>query len=256
MLLRIFPLEVKAIPGGKSVLLGEKAKLGKWSSGEKATTMVFILAIILWVSSPFWGKIFPPKLAASLSWVDEYVIAMFASLLLFIIPVDWKKREFALSWSDSKSVDWGTLLLFGGGIALSDALFKTGIARWIAQSSVGAIGHPSTLVLVIVIVLLIDFLTEITSNTAVTTMMVPVVISIAKGTGTNPTTLAIAVAVASSMAFMLPVATPPNALVYGTGYISIKDMVKAGFILDIVGWIATVGILYIFGYLVFGVLLF
>jgi len=110
--------------------------------------------------------------------------------------------------------------------------------------------------LMIVIVLLVDFLTEITSNTAVTGMFVPIVISIALRVGDNPTTLTVVTAVAASMAFMLPVATPPNALVFGTGYVRIKDMVRNGFILDILGWIATVGILYLVGGLLFGVLQF
>lgn len=123
---------------------------------------------------------------------------------------------------------------------MSDAMFKTGLAAWIATSFVGLFGTPSTVVMVFAVVFLIDFLTEVTSNTAVTSMMVPVVISIALKTGENPITVAVAAAIAASMAFMLPVATPPNALVYGTGYIALKDMVRAGFILDIIGWFMTV----------------
>ena len=165
-----------------------------------------------------------------------------------------KKGEFVLNWKDTKFVDWGTLILFGGGLALSDAMFKTGLAGWLATSFVSLLGTPSTLVLLIFIVLMISFLTEITSNTAVTSMMVPVVIAIAYSTGGDPTALAIGTAVAASMAFMLPVATPPNAIVYGTGYVKLTDMIKAGFILDIVGWFFTSIILFIFGHLIFKII--
>jgi sodium-dependent dicarboxylate transporter 2/3/5 len=173
---------------------------------------------------------------------------------MFCIPVDLRRGKFLLDWTDTKFVDWGTLILFGGGIALSDSMFKTGLASWIAHSFIGMLGSPSTLLMVFAIVVLVDFLTEVTSNTAVTTMMVPIVISVALATGENPVTLAVATALAASMAFMLPVATPPNALVYATGYVKLKDMVKGGIILDIFGWLFTVGIIVVFGVWMFGVL--
>jgi sodium-dependent dicarboxylate transporter 2/3/5 len=143
--------------------------------------------------------------------------------------------------------------LFGGGIALSDAIFKTGLGTWIATSFVGVFGSPPTIVMMFVVVFLVDFLTEITSNTAVTSMMVPIVVSIAAKTGENPVALALSAALAASMAYMLPVATPPNALVYATGYIRLKDMVRAGFILDILGWLFTIAVLVVFAWLIFGV---
>ena len=131
-----------------------------------------------------------------------------------------------------------------------------GFTSWIARSFISVLGTPSTFVLMVAIVLFVDFLTEITSNAAVTGMIVPIVISIAIQSGDNPVTLSIATAIAASLAFMLPVATPPNALVYGTGYIKIKDMIRNGFLLDIFGWLLTVGILYVIGGMVFGVLAF
>ncbi len=250
------PPEVRSLPGGKEQLLQEQRRLGPMQVGEKLAVFVFLFAVVLWASNPFWGLILPEAVAATLSWVDEYTIGLLVGLLGFIIPVNIREGRFLLDWRDTKFVDWGTLVLFGGGIALSDAILRTGLASWIATSSVGAMGTPSTLMLMIVIVLLVDFLTEITSNTAVTGMFVPIVISIALRVGDNPTTLTVVTAVAASMAFMLPVATPPNALVFGTGYVRIKDMVRNGFILDILGWIATVGILYLVGGLLFGVLQF
>lgn len=252
ILLKIFPPEVKGMTGGREAMQAEFRALGKWSRGEKITFAFFHLAVLLWISKPFWRNIFPQQLATQLDWIDETVIALGVVLLLFLIPVNWKEKKFVLDWSDAGIIDWGTLLLFGGGIALSDAMFRTGLAYWIATSFVSIAGTPSTFVLLVIIVLLIDFLTEVTSNTAVTSMMVPIIISIASGVGANPIVLSIGAAVASSMAFMLPVATPPNALVYATGFIRISDMAKAGFILDILGWIMTIAIIYGIAHLLFG----
>lgn len=240
ILLKLHPPEVISLPGGKERLLQDRKALGSLSSGERGTIAVFLLAVSLWITNPFWDSLLPPFLAGRVSWLDEYLIGLLCGSLLFFIPVKLSKGSFLLDWRDTKFVDWGTLILFGGGIALSDAMFKTGLAAWIATSFVGLFGAPSTVVMVFAVVFLIDFLTEVTSNTAVTSMMVPVVISIALKTGENPITVAVAAAIAASMAFMLPVATPPNALVYGTGYIALKDMVRAGFILDIIGWFMTV----------------
>jgi sodium-dependent dicarboxylate transporter 2/3/5 len=133
-------------------------------------------------------------------------------------------------------------------------MFKTGFASWLASSFIGMFGAPSTLVMMFALVFFIDFLTEIATNSAVIAMMAPTVISIAQATGADPVALTIAAALASSMAFMLPVATPPNAIVYGTRYIAVNDMIKGGFILDILGWLFTIGILVIFGSWIFGVL--
>jgi sodium-dependent dicarboxylate transporter 2/3/5 len=209
---------------------------------------------VCWISNPFWHVLLTSWVAERVSWVNEYSIGLLAGLLLFVVPVRFSGGEFVLTWRDTKFVDWGTLLLFGGGIALSDAMFKTGIASWIATSAVGVVGVPSILIMMFAVVLLVDLMTEVTSNTAVTSMIVPIVISIAITTGANPVTLAVAAALAASMAFMLPVATPPNAIVFSSGYVRLGDMIRAGFILDILGWLFTVGIVALFASWIFGVL--
>ncbi|MFH0991660.1 MAG: DASS family sodium-coupled anion symporter [bacterium] len=254
LLLLLHPPEITVIHGGKERLLQERSLLGALTREEKLVIGVFLLAVVLWVSNPFWNSLLPSAIVYRIAWIDEYHIGLFVGILCFLIPVNMRNGAMLLSWSDTKFVDWGTLILFGGGIALSDAMFKTGLASWIAHSFIALLGTPSTFILVVGVVLLVDFLTEVTSNTAVTSMMVPIVISISISTGGNAVTLSIAAAVAASMAFMLPVATPPNALVYGTGYVRLKDMVKSGFWLDILGWCVTVGILYIVGDWIFGVL--
>jgi len=248
--------EVSSIPGGKQRLLEEQAKLGPLGSGEKISVAVFSLAVLLWVSNPFWPALLPSSLASGLVWVDEYTIGLLVGVLCLLLPVDVRGGKFLLEWKDTTFVDWGTLILFGGGIALSDAMFKTGLASWIATAFVEVLGSPSTLVLMMAIILFVDFLTEVASNTAVTGTVVPIVVSIALRTGNDPVTLAVAAAVAASMAFMLPVATPPNAIVYGTGYVRVGEMLKNGFILEILGWVATVTILTVFGGWLFGILRF
>jgi sodium-dependent dicarboxylate transporter 2/3/5 len=254
VLIKLFPPRTRSVAGGKKRLLEERRTLGPLSRGEKGTIAVFVFAVVCWISNPFWIHIFPSAIAERLSWVDEYSIALVAGLLLFLVPVKLSEAEFVLTWSDTRFVDWGTLVLFGGGIALSDAMFKTGVASWIATTAVGLLGTPSTFVMLCAVVLLMALLTEVTSNTAVTSMFVPIIISIAISTGENPVTLAIAAAIAASMAFMLPVATPPNALVFGTGYVRLRDMFRAGFILDMLGWLFTVGVIVVFASWIFGVL--
>lgn len=253
VLLKVFPPEVSSFEGGKKRLLDELHSLGRMSSGEKGSIVVFLIAVALWLVLPFREQLLPPQFVPSIRWLDEYTTGLLAGVLLFVIPVNMRERKFLLHWKDLRFVEWGALAIVGGGIALSDAMFKTGFASWLAASFVSLFGSPSTIVMMLAIVFFIDFLTEIATNSAVISMMAPVVISIAKSTGENPIALTIAAALASSMAFMLPVGTPPNALVYGTGYIRLKDMIKAGFILDILGWLFTVGILVVFGWLIFNV---
>lgn len=254
LLVRMFPPEIIRLPGGKEKLENERSGLGPLSAGEKSTILVFSLAVLFWITNPFWENLLPLDMASQLSWIDEYSIGIMFGVLLFLTPVSLKEGIFTLNWKDTKLVDWGTLLLFGGGIGLSDAMFKTGLAGWIANSFVSSLGSPSTLLMLLAVVFLMDFLTEVTSNTAVTSMMIPVVISIAVQAGENPITLAVGAAMAASLGFMLPVATPPNALVYATGYIRLRDMIRSGFWLDIIGWCITIFVLLVIGHLLFGVI--
>lgn len=231
----IFKFELKFDEGVREMLMNERKKLGKLSRAEKLTLTGFSLTVFLWVTNPFWDLI--PVIGQRLEWFDEYLIAVFGCIVLFILPVDLSKRKFVLDWSDSKYVDWGTLLLFGGGIALSDALFKTGLANVMASEFIKIFSHPSPLLLILVVVIFMELLTEVTSNTAVTSMMVPILISISSGVNINPTFLVLLATFGASMAFMLPVATPPNALVYGSRYVKLLDMLRAGFVLDMIMWL-------------------
>lgn len=253
ILLKCFPPEVSAFEGGKERLTAELHSLGTMTAGERGTISVFLTAVALWVGLPFREQIFPEPILARISWLDEYTTGLIAGLALFVIPVSIKQRVFLLHWTDLRKVEWGALAIVGGGIALSDAMFKTGFASWIASTFIALIGSPPTVVMMLAVVFFVDFLTEIATNSAVISMMAPVVISIAQSTGENAVALTVAAAVASSLAFMLPVATPPNAIVYGTGYVGMKDMMKAGLMLDIAGWLIAVSILILYGGVIFGV---
>lgn len=253
LLTSIFSIKQIEINDGTEFIMNLKNELGSFSKGEKLTLFSFFTLLFLWISNPFWNKILPEEITDQLVYFDENIIALTVALIMFFIPVDWKNRKFVLDWNDSKFIDWGTLLLFGGGIALSDAMFKTGLAGWIAKSSINLIGNAHVLLLLIVVIILIELLTEVTSNTAVTSMMIPILLSISTGLNVDGKLLALAATFAASMAFMLPVATPPNAIVYGSGYIKIIDMLKAGVILDICTWLIVLFVLYFLGNLVFGI---
>lgn len=250
ILLVVFPFQIYYIKEGKNLIIKLKNELGNFSLGEKLTLLTFLILVFLWISNPFWKYIFPSSFE-KISWIDENIIALAIAILMFFIPVDWKNRKFLLDWNDSKFIDWGTLILFGGGIALSDAMFKTGLAAWLASSIISSSGSVSSLSLILIIVLFMAFMTEVTSNTAVTSMMIPILISISYGLKVDGKLLSVAATFAASMAYMLPVATPPNAIVYGSGFVQLKDMIKVGIILDFVSWLVITFVLYVFGFKLF-----
>jgi sodium-dependent dicarboxylate transporter 2/3/5 len=225
-------------------LVEQKRLLGGWSADEKLTVSIFTLVATLWVTQPLWKYALPRDWVGGFSGIGVNEIGLGCALLLFLIPVDRKTWRSVLQWSDNRRVDWGTLVLFGGGIALSKAMFGTGLTDWLASEFIDSMGTATPWVCFIAVILLIDFLTEITSNTAVTTMMCPILISLAPGLNLDPIVLCVGAAMASSLAFMLPVATPPNALVYATGYFRIGQMVRAGFVMNLIGCAILVTVTY------------
>ncbi len=232
----LIPPEIPEIPGGKELVRRELEKLGPWSRGEKIVLAVFTVTALAWINSKpkVIGGVTIPGITSYLPFVNDYVIAMLAAIALFLIPVDFRKGEFALDWDHAKDIPWGILLLFGGGIALSSAFTKSGLANWIAEQLLFLKGvHP--LVIVFAIVTLVIFLTEMTSNTAIATLMMPVMAGFALAMGEDPRFFMIPAAIAASFAFMLPVATPPNAIVFGTGYVTVPQMSKTGFVLNLIG---------------------
>ena len=201
---------------------------GKLSLGEFLVGIVFITLATLWILRPWINTIFQSPA------LSDTVIAMAVGLSTFFIPVDWKKGIFLMDWEWGKKIPFGILLLFGGGLTLASLIEKTGLSHWIGQQLVSLEMFP-TLVIVLAMVLLLVLLTELTSNTATTAAFLPVVGALAITLGEHPLMFVIPATLAASCAFMLPVATPPNAIVFSAGYLVQKDMTRAGFGLNIIG---------------------
>lgn len=209
-------------------------ELGPMSRGEWTVGVVFVMTALAWIfrSPKELGAFTLPGLQSFAPGIRDSTIAMGAGLLLFMIPVDWKRGKFTLDWPTARRIPWGVLVLFGGGLALARGMDRTGLAAWIGEV-VSIMGTAPTVVILLTVATLFVFLTEITSNTATATMAMPVLAGAAAGLGLPPLTLMATAGLACSMAFMLPVATPPNAIVFGSGYITIPEMARAGIWLNL-----------------------
>ena len=188
-----------------------------------------VLSILLGTESEtlnHYNKLFP-----------EAIAAMVGALLLFFLPVDLKKGKMTLSWKQAMAgVEWGTLLLFGGGLAMGGMMYSTGLSGWIGDQIINIMGgEPSQLILVAVFCVMSLLLSELTSHTAATNMIGPLAIGAAVSAGFSPVPVAVGVALSASLGFMLPVSTPPNAIVYASGYVPITKMIKTGVYIDFIG---------------------
>ena len=212
------------VPGLREEVRGELAKLGGWKRGEMAVAGVFVLAALLWMAQPLLKPWVPG--------LSDAVVAMGAGILLFLIPVDWRRGEFVLSGRDLRELPFGVLLLLGGGLSMAEMIDATGLAAWLGSWTEGWQVLPVALVVVLV-TLVIIFLTELTSNMATTATFLPVVASVAMGMGQAPMLLVLPAVIAASCAFMLPVGTPPNAIVFASGLVPLPRMVRVGWMLNV-----------------------
>jgi sodium-dependent dicarboxylate transporter 2/3/5 len=217
------------------VIESEREGLGSMSRGEKMTAIVFVLTALAWVlrSEKTFGAFTIPGLETISPNIRDSTIAMTAAAVLFILPVNWKKGEFALDWRTAQRIPWGVLVLFGGGLSLARAMDQSGLAVWIG-GFVASLDAVPVVVIIAVVATLVIFLTEVTSNTATSTMAMPIMAGAAMGLGMEPLLVMTTAGLAASMAFMLPVATPPNAIVFASGYITIPQMSRAGIVLNII----------------------
>ena len=213
-----------------------KSELARLNRGQAVCLVAFGTAVVLWLAPGIIAIVAgtsSPAYKLVSSRLDESVVAILAAGLLFVLPVNWSRREFALTWTHAARIDWGTILLFGGGLALGNQMFQTGLAAKIGHGLVAMSGATSLWTITTVIALVTVLTTEITSNTAAANMLVPVAIAVAGAAGVSPVPPAIGVAIAASLAYMLPISTPPNAIVYGTGRVPVTAMVKCGLLLDL-----------------------
>lgn len=206
--------------GSADLLRQQLAELGPLTTGEKRTAVIGTLMAGAWI--------FQPLLKTWAPWLSDALIAIAGSLLMFLVPVNLRKGEYVMSWADTRDMPWGILVLFGGGLSLAAVITSSGLSAWIAASFSG-IGVLPALLLVGVVVASINFLTEITSNTATAATFLPLMGALALSMGVSPLLLAIPTALAASCAFMMPVATPPNAIVFASGHLKISQMIRNGF---------------------------
>ena len=239
----LFKPEIDRIPGGRELIREELAKLGPMSTGEKLVLAMFVLAAVSWISLPLIFEE-PP--------ISDEGIAMAVGLLLFLIPGGANRGVRLLDWDTAEKLPWGVLLLFGGGLALSAQFSESGLTEWIGKTTSG-LGVLPTILVVAIFAAIILFLTELTSNTATAATFVPVVGGVAMGLDLDPLLLTIPVALAATCAFMLPVATPPNAVAFGSGYVTVAQMVKGGLWLNVIGIVLITATVYLLAVPVFGI---
>jgi sodium-dependent dicarboxylate transporter 2/3/5 len=251
-----FPVKLRGVPGGEEAIRKELRTMGKMSRGERTVLIVFIAAALSWIfrSEKDLFGITLYGLESLFPRIDDSTIAIGAAILLFLLPESIQKRRFILDWEWAMRIPWGALILFGGGLSLSKGFQTSGLDSWIGNGVTGLHGFNPILI-TLIIVASTAFLTELTSNTATTAMLLPILGTAAIGMGQNPLLLMIPAAVAASMAFMLPVATPPNAVVYGSGYVRIPDMARAGIGMNLIGILVLTFLTYLLVIPVFGIVL-
>jgi solute carrier family 13 (sodium-dependent dicarboxylate transporter), member 2/3/5 len=242
VLSRLFPAGVERLEGVGRYVAAERSRLGKWTTGQKSVAAAFAITVFLWVL-PGFLLILLGSSHPICGWLSkrlpEGVVALIGAILLFLLPGNRDadgRLQRALEWREAR-IDWDIVLLYGGGMALGELCFSTGLAGAIGQSITGwiPVGDWSGTVLVAVATVVAVVTSEFTSNTASANMVVPVVIALARATGVDPLMAALAATFASSLGFMMPVSTPCNAIVYGSGRVPLRSMMASGAIIDVVG---------------------
>ena len=235
----------------------EYRALGKAKSEEKIVLVLFIILALLWIfrsgftiqsfEIPGWAQLFKNP-----SYINDGTVAIFMSILLFMIPSKSQRGERIMNWEIARKIPWNIVLLFGGGFALAQGFVESGLSLWFGQQLADLANVPP-LVLTFANVSMMSLLTELTSNVATTEMILPILAGLSTTIKINPLLLMIPATLAASLAFMLPVATPPNAIIFGTNRITVKDMVKTGFLLNLFGIVIATLLMYFWGTIVFNI---
>ena len=232
-----FPMRMPAVAGHGELIREQLAALGPMSRGERTVAATVAIAACLWVFRPLINDALPGIA------LNDTSIGVAVAVALFVIPVEPRKGVFAMSGEWAAKIPWGVIVLFGGGLSLAAGIKGSGLAAWIGEATGGVAALP-TLAVVLAIVTLIVFLTELTSNTATTSTFLPIVAGIAVGIGENPFLLVFPLVLAANCAFMMPVATPPNAVVFASGYITVGQMIRGGIWVNLIGIAAATLIAY------------
>ncbi len=240
----VYPVDFVASDRAKEHLDARHRDLGPLRTVESRTGILFLLMVAGWLLRK------PIVMLTGAVELTDAAVAMTAAIAAFLIP-SGEKNETLLVWDDTKNLPWGVLILFGGGLALAAGMTSTGLTDWIGDSLI-PLGTIHISILIIAACALVIFLTELTSNTATTATFLPVMAALAIGMGSNPLILLIPVTLAASFAFMLPVATPPNAIIFSSGHVPIRSMMRAGFVINLLGIVILAGVALVLVPVVFG----
>jgi sodium-dependent dicarboxylate transporter 2/3/5 len=232
-------------PAASDVIRDELRRLGPVSRGQRNVLVAFAVTVTLWLLP---GVIALTGLGDSAvgRWyaaaVPEAVAALTGATLLFLLPVSWPERRFTLTWEQAVRIDWGIILLFGGGLAMGELAFATGLAESLGRGIASWLPANSAFALTVLFTGVAIIMSEAASNTASANMVVPVAIAVAQAAGVNPVPPALGATLGASMGFMMPISTPPNAIVYASGHVPIGAMVKHGVVLDLAGFVVIVAL--------------
>jgi solute carrier family 13 (sodium-dependent dicarboxylate transporter), member 2/3/5 len=241
-------------PDSTRLVAEELQKLGPVSRGQRNVLMAFGVTVALWILPGVFAILGLDQTSMARGYdqaVPESIAALIGALLLFMLPLDWRTRRFTLTWEEAIRIDWGIVLLYGGGLAMGELAFQTGLADAMGQGITAWLPSHNTTMLTLLFTGAAIVLSETTSNTAAANMIVPVAIAVAHAAGVRPVEPALGATLGASMGFMMPVSTPPNAIVYSSGYVPITAMMRYGLLLDVVGFFVISGLVLLLGPLVF-----
>lgn len=250
------------VPRARAIQLGPEAvrtvadelrKLGTPTVGERNVIFAFSVTVLLWVLPGVFSIAFGETHAVTRSFatmVPESIAAIIGGLLLLIMPISWRERTFTLSWPEASRIDWGIVLLFGGGLAMGRLSDTTGLSAAIGHGIAGRFPDAGAVGLTMVFTAVAIVMSEAASNTAAANIIVPTAIAVSKAAGVDPLEPALGATLGASLGFMMPISTPPNAIVYSSGYIPLGEMVRNGLLLDIVGYFVVVGAVLALGHLI------
>ncbi len=242
------------MPRAKAIQLGPDAvrtvaeelrKLGTMTVGERNVVLAFSVTIVLWVLPGVFSLLLgdaDPMTRRFAVLVPESIAAIVGALLLLVIPISWRERRFTLTWTEASRIDWGIVLLFGGGLAMGRLSESTGLSAALGHGIAGRFPDAGVVGLTMVFTAIAVVMSETASNTAAANIIVPTAIAVAKAAGVDPLQPALGATLGASLGFMMPISTPPNAIVYSSGYIPIGAMVRNGFVLDVVGYFIIIAV--------------
>jgi sodium-dependent dicarboxylate transporter 2/3/5 len=238
---------------GLALVREERTRLGPWTRGQRNVVAAFAVAVFLWIApglAAIVGQDGSRAMQVFATSVPESIAAIVGAVLLFVLPIDWRQRRFTLTWDEAAGIDWGIIMLYGGGLALGDLAFETGLAGWLGVGLTSIMPVHTELALTIAFTGAAILLSEATSNAASANMIVPVAIAVAQAAGVAPLRPALAATLGASMGFMMPISTAPNAIVYSSGYVPIGAMMRHGLLLDLVSFVMIVAVVTLLGPLV------